>query len=134
MSLPKAKLLIGVFVLLAYMSIGVFGLIRFSHMSETPMSNCPYAESSFSVCDNSLVHINNWHQFSNAIFTSLFVFSLLILGMFLYLLDQRYFLNRKQYFYKWKYYLDNKKLSTPLDKIIKWLSLLENSPSFAYRA
>ena len=134
MRLSKAKLLIGVFVFFAYLSIGVFGLLRFSHMSETPMANCPYAENSFSVCDNSLVHINNWHQFSNAIFSSLFIFSLLILGMVLYFFDKRNSFNQKQYFYKWKYYLDNKELSTPLDKIIKWLSLFENSPSFAYRA
>jgi hypothetical protein len=134
MSLDKTKLLIVVFVLLAYISIGVFGLFEFNHMSEKPMANCPYAENGFSVCDNNLGHINNWRQFSNTTFSSLFVFSLLILGIVLYFFGKQNFLNQKQYFYRWKYYLYNKKLYTYLNKIIKWLSLFENSPSLSYKA
>jgi len=133
MNLRNTKLLIGVFVLLIYLSIGVFGLFEFSHidnMSKNPMTNCPYSENGFSVCDNSLSHINNWRQFSNVIFPLLFIFSFLILGIFLYFIGKQNFLNQKQYFYKWKYYLA-KKVYTYLNKITKWLSLLENSPSFA---
>ena len=128
MNLHNIKLFIGVFILLAYISIGIFGLFKFSHMDETPMLNCPYAENGFSVCDNNLDHINNWRQFSNAVLSSLFVFSFLILGIILYFFYKN-FLNQKRHFYKWKYYLDNKKWDTYPDRIIKWLSLLENSPS-----
>ncbi len=134
MKLHNTKLFLGLFVLFAYISIGVFGLLKFNHMSEKPMPNCPYTENGFSVCDNNLDHINNWHQFSNIIFPSLLVFLLLILGIILYFFDKRNFLNQKQYFYRWKYYLYNKKLYTYPNRIIKWLSLLENSPSLSYKA
>jgi len=131
MSLFNTKLFIGLFILLAYISIGVFGLFQSSHISETPMMNCPYAENGFSVCENGLNHVNNWRQFSNTIFPSLFIFLILILGIVLYYFSKQNFLNLKQYFYKWKYFLDNKVLYKSPNKIIKWLSLLENSPSFA---
>lgn len=123
------KLFIGVLILLAYIAIGVFGLFKFNHTLEAPMVNCPYAENGFSVCDNSLSHINNWRQFSNTIFPTLFIFSLLVFGIILYFLNKQNFLNRKQYFYAWKYSLYNKKLDTYPNRIIKWLSLFENSPS-----
>jgi hypothetical protein len=133
MRLHNIKLFLGLFVLLAYISIGVFGLFRFSHNSETPMANCPYAQNSFSVCENSLNHINNWRQFSNVIFPSfLFLFSFLFFGLVLYFFSKQNLLNKKQYFYKWKYYLDNKKLFACPNRIIKWLSLLENSPSLLH--
>lgn len=134
MNLRKQKLFIGLFILFAYMSIGVFGLFELNHMEnmeKNPMADCPYSENGFSVCDNSLSHINNWRQFSNIISPSLFVFSFLILGIVFYFLSKQDFLNQKQYFYKWKYYLNNKKLDTYSNKIIKWLSLLENSPAFS---
>ena len=131
MSLFNTKLFIGLFILLAYISIGVFGLFQSSHISETPMMNCPYADNGSSLCVNSLNHINNWRQFSNVTLFALFIFSFLILGIVLYFLGKQNFLNLKQYFYKWKYFLDNKVLYKSPNKIIKWLSLLENSPSFA---
>lgn len=130
----NTKLFLGIFILLAYIGIGVFGLFKFSHMSEMPMVNCPYTGNGFSICENTLDHINRWQQFSNATFPSLLIFSLLILGVILYLLGKQNFLNQNQYFYKWKYYLYNKKLYTYDNKIIKWLSLLENSPSFIFKA
>ncbi|KKS99294.1 MAG: hypothetical protein UW07_C0016G0009 [Candidatus Nomurabacteria bacterium GW2011_GWF2_43_8] len=130
MNLRSAKLFLGLFILLAYIGIGIFGLFQFGHMSEAPMANCPYAENGFSVCANGLDHINDWRQFSNATFTSLFIFSLLILGIILYFFNQHNLLNQKQHFYKWKYYLDNTKSYTLSQEIIKWLSLFENSPSF----
>ena len=133
MSLYKAKSFIGIFILLVYISMGIFGLFKFNHMSEIPMTNCPYIQNSYSVCENSLDHINNWRQFSNATISSLFIFLLLILGIILYFFSKQNFFNQKPYlFYKWKLYLDNKKPSDYLNKIIKWLSLLENSPSFLY--
>ena len=134
MKLYNAKLFFGFFVLLTYISIGVFGLFELSHATEMPMANCPYAQNSFSVCENSLDHINNWQQFSNITFPSLFTFLLLTFGLVLYFYGKQNFLNQKQYFYKWKYYLYNKKLYSYSNRIIKWLSLFENSPSLSYKA
>lgn len=134
MILKNKKLFIGIFILLAYISIGIFGLFKFNHMTPVPMINCPYAQDSYSVCENSLDHINNWRQFSNTIFTSLFIFSLLILGIVLYFFGKENLFNQKQYFYKWKYYLNNKKLYTFQKRVIKWLSLFINSPSLSYSA
>lgn len=132
MTLRKIKLFIGVSVLLAYVSICVFGLLKFSHTSEMPMPICPYTQNGSALCQNSLDHINNWQQFSNTTFSLLFIFSIIIFGITLRFINQRNFLNLKQYFYKWKYYLYNKKLSKYPNKVIKWLSLFENSPSFSY--
>lgn len=126
MKLSNMKLFIGVFLLLAYMSIGVFGLLQFAHMNNMPMADCLYSENSYSICDNGLTHINNWHQFSDLILSSL-----LILGIVLYFFSKHNFLNQKQHFYKWKYYLNNKLSYLFQRRIIKWLSLLENSPSFS---
>ena len=109
-------------------------MFELSHATEMPMANCPYAQNSFSVCENSLDHINNWQQFSNITFPSLFTFLLLTFGLVLYFYGKQNFLNQKQYFYKWKYYLDNKKLYSYSNRIIKWLSLFENSPSLSYKA
>ncbi|MFA5932262.1 MAG: hypothetical protein WC793_02695 [Candidatus Paceibacterota bacterium] len=130
MNFRKTKLFIGLFILLAYIGIGVFGLFKFNHMNSTPMANCPYALNGSSVCDNSIDHINDWHQFSNVVFPSLFLLSFLALGIFLYFFSKENFLNQKQYFYKWRYYLDNKKFYSYQNRIIGWLSLLENSPAF----
>ena len=132
MVLRNIKLFIGISILLAYIGIGVFGLLPFGHLASRSMANCPYAQNSSSVCDNSLDHINNWRQFSSAIFLSLLVFSLFILGIILYFFDKWNFLNQKRYFCRWKYYLDNKKLDVCQNRIIEWLSLFENSPSFLY--
>ena len=131
MNLRNIKFFVGISVLLAYISIGIFGLFQFSHRSETPMINCPYTQNNFSLCENTLDHITKWQQFSNAISTSLSLFSFLILGIILYFFSRQNFLNQKQYFYKWKYYLHSKKPDNYPDRIIKWLSLLENSPSFS---
>lgn len=130
----NTKLFLGIFILLAYIGIGVFGLLKFNHITEMPMVNCPYTQNGSSICENSLNHINDWQQFSNITTSTLFIFSILILGIILYFLGKQNFLNQKQYFYKWKYYLYNKKLYTYDNKIIKWLSLLENSPSFIFKA
>lgn len=134
MKLYNAKLFSALFVLLAYISIGVFGLSKFNHTYEMPMANCPYAENGFSVCSDILDHINNWRQFSNVTLSQLLFFSLLILGIILYFPSRQKFLNQKKYFYKWKYYLYNKKLYTYPQEIIKWLSLFENSPSLLHKA
>ncbi|KKS23388.1 MAG: hypothetical protein UU82_C0031G0005 [Candidatus Nomurabacteria bacterium GW2011_GWC2_41_8] len=130
MSLRNIKLFIGAFVLLIYISIGIFGLFKFSHIAEAPMVDCPYAQNGYSICENSFDHINNWRQFSSAIFPSLFLFSFLIFGMILYFLGGQVFSNQKPFlFYKWKLFFYNKTSYNHLDKIIKWLSLFENSPS-----
>lgn len=132
MSLNKAKLFLGILILLAYVSIGVFGLLKFSHTSEMPMPNCPYSQGGFSLCENNFAHLNNWRQFSNAVLPFVLVLSLLALGVILYFYNKQNFLKQTQYLYRWKYYLYNKKLYTYPDRIIKWLSLFENSPSLLY--
>jgi len=60
------------------------------------------------------------------------ILMLLILGIILYFFGKQDFLNQKKHFYRWKYYLDNKKLYSYSDTITKWLSLFENSPSLSY--
>ncbi|KKQ87055.1 MAG: hypothetical protein UT09_C0021G0011 [Parcubacteria group bacterium GW2011_GWF2_38_8] len=132
MKLDDAKLFIGILILVAYISIGIFGLFKFNHITETPMVNCPYAQNGSSICENSFNHINNWRQFSNTTFSSLLIFSFMILGIILYFFGKQDFLNQKKHFYRWKYYLDNKKLYSYSDTITKWLSLFENSPSLSY--
>ncbi|OGI84882.1 hypothetical protein A3G98_01240 [Candidatus Nomurabacteria bacterium RIFCSPLOWO2_12_FULL_37_8] len=131
--IANIKLLTGISLLLAFVSIGVFGLLQFNHSShsaETPMVNCPYAQNSFSLCESNFGHINNWRQFLNVIFPTLLVFSILLFAV-LYIFDQKFF-NQEKHSYRWKYYLDNKKLYSYPQEIIKWLSLFENSPSFQY--
>jgi len=122
-------------LILSFSGIAVFGLMEFSHASHTPeapMVNCPYADNSYSICKNTFNHIENWRQFSNVIIPSLFIFSLLVLGVVLFLFNKQGLLNQRRYFYKWKYYLYDQKLYTYKERIIKWLSLFENSPSLSY--
>ena len=129
MGLKNTKLFIGTLILLAYISIGIFGLFQFNSMAGMPMAHCPYALDGFSVCNNSLDHIDHWKKFSNTTFTPLFIFSLLILGLILYTFIKRSLLNKELLlFYKWKYYIDSKIFYAYLEKIVKWLSLFENSP------
>ncbi|HEY4502998.1 MAG TPA: hypothetical protein VJC14_00990 [Candidatus Paceibacterota bacterium] len=132
MGFNNRKLFIGVFILLTYVGIGVFGLLKFSHKSEMPMPNCLYSQGSFSLCENNFAHINNWRQFSKAVIPFILILSLLVLGVILYFYNKQNFLKQNQYFYRWKYYLYNKKLDTYNNKIIKWLSLFENSPPLSY--
>lgn len=133
MGLHKVKSFLGILVLLAYLSMGVFSLLQFSHSSAMPMANCPYALNGFSICENGLRHINDWHQFSNVTPTTIFfLFFLFALWIILYFFGKQKLLNQRQYFYRWKYYLGNKKFDTYSHRIIKWLSLFENSPSFSY--
>ena len=134
MSLRNKNLFLGILVLLAVSSMGIFGLFSFGHSNhavETPMVNCPYAENSFSICRSSLEHINNWKQFSNVILPVLLVFSIL-LSVVSDIFDQK-FLNQEKHFYRWRYDLDNKKLHTYREKITRWLALFENSPSLSYK-
>ena len=134
MTLRNKNFIIGALVLLAFAGIGVFGLLSFSHTNhaaETPMVNCPYAQNGSSICENMLGHINDWRNFSNVIFPALYIFLSLIFWIILHFFNQN-FLNKKQYFYKWKYNLYQKKLYTYPNQIIKWLSLFENSPSLSY--
>jgi hypothetical protein len=130
MNLHNTKLFIGLFILLAYLGIGAFGLLQFNHvLPETPMTNCPYQENGFSICENAINHIDDWRQFSTTTLSSLFIFSFLILGLILYFFGKQNLLKQKQYFYKWKYSLYSKKLYISPNKITRWLSLLENSPA-----
>jgi len=132
MSLHNKKLFIGAFILLAYISMGVFGLLQFGHVSEMPMEDCPYTQNTSAICGNSIDHINNWHQFSNVILSSVFVSFLLIFGMVLYFFDKQHFLSQQpRLFYKWKHYWDVQKFYSHFNQLNKWLSLFENSPSLS---
>ena len=134
MRFGNSKMLIfsAIFILFAYIGIGVFGLFQFSHMNEMPMVNCPYTENNYALCENVLDHIANWQQFSNVTIPSIFIFSLLILGVIIFYLYKKDFLNQKLYlFYKWKYYIKNRFSKISLQKITHYLSLFENSPSSA---
>ena len=133
MNLNSKRSFIGILILLAYISIGVFGLFGFNHMSEQPMINCPYTESSFSICENTFDHINLWQQFFDIVLPSFVVFSFLMLGIVLYFFNKQSLLNFfLRSFSQWKYFLDDKILSFYKNKIIQYLSLFENSPSFLY--
>lgn len=132
MTQRNTKLFLGVFILLSYISIGIFGLFDFNHMIEISMVDCPYTQNSYSLCENSLDHINNWRQFSNVIFSSPAI-SLIIFVIILYFFDHTFF-DREKHFYKWKYYLHNRQIYTYQQEILRWLSLFENSPSFLRKA
>ena len=93
MTFRNIKLFIGISLFLVYVSIGVFGLLKFDHTPETSMANCPFTENGFSVCGNSFNHINNWRQFSNTTLQVLFIFSFLVLGIILYFFNKQNFLN-----------------------------------------
>lgn len=135
MNLVNKKLFIGAFILLAYIGIGVFGLFNFTHSVEMPMVNCPYVDGGSSVCDNSLAHINNWQQFSNVIVPAFFLLTFLVLGIALYFLFTRnFFKNLLRLSYVWRFYIKKKISHISLRKITRYLSLFENSPSFAFKA
>ena len=128
MILRNKKFIIGVLVLVAFVGIGVFGLLPVSHanhIGETPMVNCPYNSGSYSLCDNSFTHINNWKQFSNFIIPSLLV--LFLTFALVWYFTKNFFVQEK-YFYRYKYYLNNKDFFSYREAIINWLSLFENSP------
>ncbi len=136
MNLRGAKFfikLLGFLIFFAYMSAGIFGLLQFSHTSEMPMANCPYAQGAFSLCSNNFKHIDNWQEFSNVVSSSVFAFLILTLGIIFYFLEKINFSNLARNFYKRISYLRNNNLHKYLSEIIKWLSLFENSPSPLHR-
>lgn len=131
MNLSGTKSFIGIFVLLAFISIGVFGLLQFTHSADMPMANCPYSPNSFSICENTLGHIGQWQNFLSVILPALFV--LLLAGAILFYFKKLPdFLDVRFCFLRRKYVRNNEKLYSPRREGIKWLSLLENSPSLAY--
>ncbi|OHA28474.1 MAG: hypothetical protein A3C08_01760 [Candidatus Taylorbacteria bacterium RIFCSPHIGHO2_02_FULL_47_18] len=134
MNMRNAKLLIGLLVLFAYVSMGVFGLFESDHTAALPMDNCPYSSNGFSVCANGLDHINKWQQFSNTPPTKLFTFLLFAVGIVLYVLGRNNHTNRKPIFDAWRFYIKKEQSNIYLDKITHWLSLFENSPSFYRKA
>src|SRR3989338_9146583 len=89
MNMRNAKLLIGLLVLFAYVSMGVFGLFELGHTTAIPMDNCPYASNGFSVCANGLDHINKWQQFYAAPTVPLFTFLLFAEVMVLYFFGRK---------------------------------------------
>ena len=126
------KISLACLMLFLYINTGMFGLssfFHFEHSTEIPMVNCPYKENGFSVCKSYLEHISNWQEFSNIILHVLFIFSILL---FITSYISKKVLNQEKHFYRWKCYLDNKKLLIYPDKIIQWLALFENSPPFLY--
>jgi hypothetical protein len=133
MSFGKNNLIIGAFVLMAFIGVGVFGLFPLGHAAhgaEAPMSDCPYTENGSSLCENTLDHIAGWQQFSNIIIPALFI--ILALAAVFYLVGSSGLLDQKQNFYRWRHYLYQERSSSYEQAIIKWLSLFENSPSLSY--
>ena len=125
------KLMMGIIILLAYISVGLFGLFQFSHAETAPMVDCPYAQNGYALCQNTLNHIDDWQEFSNVLLSSLLIFSLLFFGIILYFfLKKSFSIQNYLLFYNHKRYLNKQKSYFYLPKITKWLSLLENSPSF----
>ncbi|MEX2029216.1 MAG: hypothetical protein WD963_01915 [Candidatus Paceibacterota bacterium] len=132
MNFRNNNFVVSIFVLIAFLAIGVFGLLPFTHRSHTtevPMMNCPYAENGYAICESNFDHINNWQQFSNVTLSALFVLFLVFALIWFFNYD---FFNREKYFYQRRYYLDNKNLYLYEEIITKWLSLFENSPSLSY--
>jgi len=130
MNLQSVKLFSGILILLLYISIGVFGLFQFGHTTNIPMENCPFTEGNFSACNNTTEHINNWQQFSNVVVPAFFVFTFFIFNIALYFLyTQKISHYILSLLYKYKYSLKKKFLQTSLQKIARYLSLFENSPS-----
>ena len=126
MVLTNRKLIIGLLILTAFVGIGVFGLAAGSHLPGTPMPDCPYAPGGFALCADTLQHIANWQEFSSIVVP--FVFVLLVLAGATYFLNQN-LLNPEQRSYRRKNLDAEKYFYT--GTILKWLSLLENSPSLA---
>lgn len=134
-SVNRIRSFIGIAIVLAYMSIGVFGLFQMNdHKFMAPTNDCPYALNSHALCDNGLSHINNWREFSNVVFPTLLTLSIILTIIFfaeaLNFFDRNKFLRQKLcLFYKWTQYLDDKFSHISKAKIVRWLSFFENSPS-----
>lgn len=129
MSLQNTKLFIGGILLLAYVSIGVFGLFQFNHTNKVLMNDCPYSLNTYSICKDSIDHINNWHIFSNAVFPALIILSIILFIITSYFFDRnKFFRQNLGQFYEWAYDLDDKFFQIYHRKITYWLSLFENSP------
>lgn len=123
MAFSNTKSIIGIFVLFTFLYAGVLGLVSFSHGAGMPMANCPYTTNGYSICDSNLNHVDNWQKFLSVTLSALVV--LLLAVAFFCLVGSHNVLNTPFRFSK----LENEKLYSPRNKIIKWLSLLENSPS-----
>ncbi|MFA7192296.1 MAG: hypothetical protein WC089_03305 [Candidatus Paceibacterota bacterium] len=125
-------ILIATFALMGYLFVSMFGLLQFDRTAGVMMDNCPYTQNNYSICENVFDHINNWQQFSNVIIPASFLSVLLAFVIIFFFINRKDFLQQVlRLFYRWKYYLYNKKFNTRLYKVIKWLSLFENSPSLA---
>lgn len=131
MNLSGTKSFISIFILLAFVGVGVFGLLQFSHSADMPMANCPYSPSGYSICENTLGHIGKWQNFLSVTLPALFVL-LLTVAILLYFRKLLDLLNSRFNFLRRKYVRNNEKLYSPQRTVIKWLSLLENSPSLVY--
>lgn len=128
MKLQNKKSLISIIVLFIYIIISIFSLISFVHTNEMPMEHCPYAQGGYTVCKTNFEHINSWYQFSNIILPTIFILITLILFAVLFL--NKKFLFNELSFFRWNFCLEKKYLNLKQEKITKWLSLFENSPSF----
>lgn len=120
-----AKLFIGGFLLLIYISIATFGLYQLGHSAEMSKGECPYMQNSYALCNNSFGYINGWQQFSNVVINPIFILAILVVSSYLYII-KKLPIN----FYKRRLFVSNKKTYLYFHKIIRWLSLFENSPQF----
>lgn len=130
---------IAIFVFIAFMSMFVFGITSITNMNmdQNANNNCPIALGGDSTCPPGLLettihHLSIYQSFFN-IFISENVFllaSLIIFLAFLYLFNKRLIFEFNILDFSRCLYPKKKFRSFKSRKIIKWLSLFENSPSF----
>lgn len=135
---PKIKLLV-IITSITFISVAAFGFIFMMDMSMDKLGNndCPYTVIDGKICPTDILGIVSHHfsiytSFSNIIFsTNIFEFIMLIIvSLTLWLFKIRSLLNRESFLvYLTKYYIRAKHSLFKLEKIMKWLSLFENSPS-----
>jgi len=138
------KYLLTVVLIVSFVSIGTFGFAGMSHGNiniENHDSNCIWATSQATDCskqgnpiDYLALHFNAFKDFSTAAFgalaTTLLIFSLFIVGATFSLLTGNLASPKLNLRYHWLKQLDSLR-SLSQYRLIRWLSLHENSPARA---
>lgn len=121
-------LFIAALAILAYSSIGVFGLLHLNHSGEMPMMNCPYSQGGSAICKNTLDHINDWREFSLAIILPVLLFSILAFTV-LFFFKLRDYLKLLQYQPNFERDPEKQGITLFFSILTRWLALFENSPN-----
>lgn len=124
-----------------FISMVIFGLIFLMDMNMDQDSNheCPFAVLGSEICVTGIlgiaIHHISFYQYSSNIIVSKNIFVQLILIIscaIFWLLIRRLFLNQEpSLIYLIKCHLKDRCSSPKSEKIIRWLSLFENSPSIS---